>query len=885
MENFAKETLPISLEEEMRRSYLDYAMSVIVGRALPDVRDGLKPVHRRVLYAMHEANNVWNRPYVKCARIVGEVLGKYHPHGDTATYEALVRMAQEFSMRYTLIDGQGNFGSVDGDAAAAYRYTECRLEKISSELLADIEKETVDFVPNYDGKELEPAVLPTRAPNLLVNGSSGIAVGMATNIPPHNMGEVVDACLHLLAHPHCPIEDVIKLMPAPDFPTAGIIYGLAGVHEGYRTGRGRVVMRARTHFEEIGKGDRQAIIVDELPYQVNKRVLLEKIAEMVNEKRIEGISDIRDESDRSGMRAVLELKRGEIPEVVLNNLYKTTQLQDTFGINMVALVDNQPRLLDLKSLLEAFISHRREVVTRRTVFDLRKARERGHILEGLAVALSNVDEVIALIKKAPTPAEAKEGLMSRPWASDLVRNLIGKNPVAQFRPEGLAEQYGLKEDGYYLSDAQAQAILELRLQRLTGLEQDKIRDEYKEVMALITDLLDILAKPARIVAIIAAELKALKAEFGDPRRSEIVTMAEDIAIEDLIAPQDMVVTFSHTGYVKSQPLTDYRAQRRGGRGKAATAIKEDDFIERLFVAHSHDHLLCFSNRGKLYWLKVFEVPAGSRSSKGKPLVNVFPLEEGEKVTAVVPVKEFDENHFVFMATAHGTVKKTPLAEFSRPRPSGIIAVGLDEGDYLIGAVLTDGKYDVMLFSSEGKAVRFEEADVRPMGRQATGVRGMKLGKDQRVVCMLAAQDESKSVLTATEHGFGKRTAIGEYTKHGRGGQGMIAIQTSERNGKLVGAVLVDDHDEVMLISTGGVLIRTSVAQIREMGRSTQGVTLISLDQGEKLAGIERIEERDVLGGNGGNGGNGGEHSGNGNGNNGEPEAPAPGTEPPPPTVH
>ncbi len=860
MESFAKETLPISLEEEMRRSYLDYAMSVIVGRALPDVRDGLKPVHRRVLFAMHEANNVWNRPYVKCARVVGDVLGKYHPHGDSATYEALVRMVQDFSLRYPLIDGQGNFGSVDGDSAAAYRYTECRLHKISSELLADIDKETVDFVPNYDGKELEPAVLPTKVPNLLVNGSSGIAVGMATNIPPHNLGEVVEACLHLLANPHCAIEDLIKLMPAPDFPTAGIIYGIGGVHEGYRTGRGRVVMRARTHFEEFGKGDRQAIIVDELPYQVNKKALLEKIAEYVTEKKIEGISDLRDESDRSGMRIVIELKRGEIPEVVLNNLYKQTQLQDTFGINMVALVDNQPRVLTLKDLLEQFISHRREVVTRRTVFDLRKARERGHILEGLAVALSNVDEVIALIKQAPTPADAKVGLMGRAWKSSLVEEMLGKGSVAQFRPEGLAEQFGLKDDGYHLSDVQAQAILELRLQRLTGLEQDKIRGEYKDVMATIADLLDILAKPSRIVAIIAEELKALKAEFGDARRSEIVTVAEDISIEDLIAPQDMVVTFSHGGYVKSQPLADYRAQNRGGRGRMATAIKEDDFIERLFIAHSHDYLLCFSNRGQLYWLKVYEVPAGSRASRGKPIVNMFPLAEDEKITAVVPVKEFDENHYVFMATAQGTVKKTPLADFSRPRPSGIIAVGLDEGDYLVGAALTDGNYDVMLFSSEGKAVRFEEGDVRPMGRQATGVRGMRLGAGQRVVCMLAAKDESKAVLTATEHGYGKRTPLAEYTRHGRGGLGLIAIQISERNGALVGAVLVDEHDEVMLISTGGVLIRTKVSQIREQGRSTQGVTLIALGEGEKLAGVERIEERDLGGnGNGGNGGNGGSH--------------------------
>jgi DNA gyrase subunit A len=873
MEQFAKETLPVSLEEEMRRSYLDYAMSVIVGRALPDVRDGLKPVHRRVLFAMQEANNAWNRPYVKCARVVGEVLGKYHPHGDSATYEALVRMAQDFSMRYLLVDGQGNFGSIDGDNAAAYRYTECRLSRLAAEILADIDRETVDFVPNYDGKELEPAVLPTRVPNLLVNGSSGIAVGMATNVPPHNLGEVVDACLHLLANPRCAIEELMKLVPAPDFPTAGIIYGLAGVHEGYRTGRGRVVMRARAHFEDMEKGNRQAIVVDELPYQVNKKALLEKIAELVTDKRIEGIADIRDESDKDGIRVVIELKRGELPEVVLNNLYKQTQLQDSFGMNMVALVDGQPRLLNLQQLIEAFVSHRREVVTRRTAFDLRKARERGHVLEGLAVALSNVDEVIALIKAAPAPAEAKRELMARAWPSPLVRELLGRAAAEQFRPEGLAPEYGLKHDGYRLSAEQAQAILELRLQRLTGLEQDKIRDEYREVMAQIADLIDMLEKPARITAIIGAELKKLKDDFADPRRTEIVTVAEDISIEDLIAPQDMVVTFSHGGYVKSQPLADYRAQRRGGRGRAATSMKEDDFIERLFVAHSHDYLLCFSNRGRLYWLKVFEVPQGSRASRGKPVVNMFPLEEGEKITAVVPVKEFDEQHFVLVATARGTVKKTPLAEFSRPRPSGIIAVSLEQGDYLVGGVLTDGDADVMLFSSEGKAVRFAESEVRPMGRQAGGVRGMRLPEDgsQRVVCMLVAKDESRSVLTATEHGFGKRTPISEYTKHGRGGQGLIAIQASDRNGRLVGAVLVDDSDQVMLISTRGVLIRTEVAQIREQGRSTQGVTLIALGASEKLAGLERIEEKDE------------DVPGNGNGNGGE--APLPPAEEPPPTVH
>ena len=868
MDQFAKETLPVSLEEEMRRSYLDYAMSVIVGRALPDVRDGLKPVHRRILYGMNELGNHWNRPYKKSARVSGDVMGKYHPHGDAAIYDTMVRMAQPFSLRYLLIDGQGNFGSVDGDNAAASRYTEVRLTKFAHEMLADIDRETVDFVPNYDGQEQEPAVLPARVPNLLVNGSSGIAVGMATNIPPHNLSEVVAACLHVLHHPQCAIEELIKLMPAPDFPTAGIIYGVSGVHEGYRTGRGRVVMRARNHFEEIGKGDRQAIIVDELPYQVNKKALLERIAELITGKKIEGISDIRDESDKSGMRVVIELKRGELPEVVLNNLFKQTQLQDTFGMNMVALVDGQPRLLDLKSMIEAFIAHRREVVTRRTVFDLRKARERGHVLEGLAVALSNVDEVIELIKRAPTPADAKRELMAKSWQSQLVREMLSRASAAQFRPEGLAPEFGLKDEGYRLSDEQAQAILELRLQRLTGLEQDKIRDEYKEVMTTIADLLDILEKPARIVAIIDEELARVREEFGDARRSEIVAVAEDISLEDLIVPQDMVVTFSHGGYAKSQPLADYRAQRRGGRGRMAAATKEDDFIERLFVAHSHDYLLCFSSRGRLYWLKVYEVPQGSRTSRGKPVVNMVPLEEGEKITAVVPVREFDAQHFVFMATANGTAKKTPLADFSRPRPSGIIAVGLEEGDYLVGAALTDGHCDVMLFSSEGKAVRFAEDEVRAMGRQATGVRGMRLGEGARLVCMLVAKSEEQTVLTATENGYGKRTPVREYTRHGRGGQGLIAIQTSERNGSLVGAVLVEDRDEVMLISTGGVLIRTAVAQIREQGRSTQGVSLISLGEGERLAGVERIEERDD------------QDNGNGNGHGHGAEGEEPGATPP-----
>jgi len=859
MEQFAKETLPVSLEEEMRRSYLDYAMSVIVGRALPDVRDGLKPVHRRVLFAMHESNNVWNRPYVKCARIVGEVLGKYHPHGDSATYEALVRMAQDFSMRYTLIDGQGNFGSIDGDSAAAYRYTECRLERIASELLADIDKETVDFVANYDGKEMEPTALPTRVPNLLINGSSGIAVGMATNIPPHNLVEVVDAGLALLGNPDISIDELIEIIPAPDFPTAGIIYGLAGVHQGYRTGRGRVIMRARTHFEDMEKGNRQSIIVDELPYQVNKKSLLERIAELVNEKKLEGISEIRDESDKSGMRMVFELKRGELPEVVLNNLYKQTQLQDSFGINMVALVDGQPRLLNLKQMLDAFLAHRREVVTRRTVYELRKARERGHILEGLAVALSNVDAIIALIKQSQTPPEAKLALMDKVWRSPLVEEMLQRAAADASRPDGLAADFGLIGGGYRLSDAQAQAILEMRLQRLTGLEQDKIVAEYKEVMLQIADYLDILAKPARIRAIIVDEMNAIKQQYGDQRKSEIELNPQDLDDEDLITPADMVVTLSHTGYIKSQPLADYSAQRRGGRGRQATATKEDDFIERLFIANTHDYVLCFSSRGRVYWVKVYQVPQGSSSSRGKPVVNMFPLEEGEKITAILPVKQFDDGHYIFMATAQGTVKKTPLSAFANPRGRGIIAAELDEGDFLIGVAITDGKHDVMLFSDAGKAVRFEEDDVRPMGRVARGVRGMMIDPGQRVISMLVAENESQTVLTATENGFGKRTPISEYTRHGRGTKGMIAIHTGERNGSLVGAVLVEEKDEVMLVSTGGVVIRTKVAQIREQGRSTQGVTLINLDTGTRLAGIEKVLESDDEAG----GAAGGSNNGNG----------------------
>ena len=859
MDQFAKETIPISLEEEMRKSYLDYAMSVIVGRALPDVRDGLKPVHRRVLFAMHETSNVWNRPYVKCARVVGEVMGKYHPHGDQAIYDTLVRMAQDFSLRYTLVDGQGNFGSIDGDNAAAMRYTECRLDKIASELLADIDKETVDFVPNYDGKEKEPSVLPTRIPNLLINGSSGIAVGMATNIPPHNITEVINGALHVLSTPTCTIDELIEIIPAPDFPTAGIIYGVSGVRDGYRTGRGRVVMRARTHFEEIRDG-RFAIIVDELPYQVNKKSLLERIAEIVRDKKLEGISDIRDESDKSGMRVVIELKRGELPEVVLNNLYKQTQLQDTFGMNMVALVDGQPKLLNLKQMLECFLSHRREVVTRRTVFELRKARERGHVLEGLAVALANIDDFIAIIKAAPTPPVAKSELMARSWDSSLVREMLARTGddnvggINAFRPENLPRHYGLQSDGLYkLSDDQAQEILQMRLQRLTGLEQDKIVNEYKDVMSQIADLLDILSRPDRVTTIISDELIAARNEYGegnkDVRRSQIEINATDLGTEDLIAPQDMVVTLSHTGYMKSQPLSEYRAQKRGGRGKQAAATKEDDWIEQLFIANTHNYMLCFSNRGRMYWLKVWEVPQGSRTSRGKPIVNMFPLQDGEKITVVLPLSgensTFPEDRYVFMATSLGTVKKTPLSDFSNPRKAGIIAVDLDDGDFLIGAALTDGKNDVMLFSDAGKAVRFDENDVRPMGRTARGVRGMNLEEAQLVIALLVAQNEVQSVLTATENGFGKRTPITEYTRHGRGTKGMIAIQTSERNGKVVAATLVEPTDEIMMITTGGVMIRTRVSEIREMGRATQGVTLIAVEDGAKLSGLQRILEADA----------------------------------------
>jgi DNA gyrase subunit A len=876
METFAKETHPISLEQEMRRSYLDYAMSVIVGRALPDVRDGLKPVHRRVLFAMHELSNDWNKPYKNSARIVGDVIGKYHPHGDTAVYDTIVRMAQEFSLRYPLVDGQGNFGSVDGDNAAAMRYTEIRMAKIAHELLADLDKETVDFGPNYDGSESEPLILPSKFPNLLVNGSSGIAVGMATNIPPHNLGEVIDACLQLLKDPATTVDDLIKIVPAPDFPTAGIIYGVADVQEGYRTGRGRVIMRARTHVEDLSSG-KQAIIVDEMPYQVGGDQLLRKIGELIHDKRIEGIADLRNESDKKGMRLVIELKRGEVPEIVLNNLYKNTQMQETFGMNMVALVDGQPKLLNIKQFLDAFLRHRREVVTRRTVYDLRKMRERGHVLEGLAVALSNVDEVIAIIKGSSTPALARTELMSRAWRSPLVEEMLKRASAELYRPESLPKEFGLMEgQGYRLSDVQAQRILEMQLQRLTGLEQDKILSEYREVIASIEDLLDILSRPERVTKIISDELGEIRREFGDKRRSEIVINGQDLQIEDLIASEDVVVTLSQAGYIKAQPLDEYRAQKRGGRGKQAAATMEDDFIEKLFIANTHDYVLCFSNKGKLYWIKVYEVPQGSRTSRGKPIVNLLKMDEGERINAILPVREFREDRYVFFATQEGVVKKTALAEYSRPRPSGIIAVDLDEGDCLVGVALTDGKHDVMLFSDEGKAVRFDENDVRPMGRGARGVRGMNLAKGGRVIALLVAENESQSVLTATENGFGKRTPIAEYTRHGRGTQGMIAIQTSERNGKVVAATLVAPDDEIMLITSGGVLIRTRVAEIREMGRSTQGVTLIALGEGEKLSGVQAIMDREE------------ENGGATNGNGAAPESegqPNGDTTPPDGTVH
>jgi DNA gyrase subunit A len=838
MSEVAKEILQVNLEDEMKQSYLDYAMSVIVGRALPDVRDGLKPVHRRVLHAMRELGNDWNKPYKKSARVVGDVIGKYHPHGDSAVYDTIVRMAQPFSMRYVLVDGQGNFGSVDGDSPAAMRYTEVRMSKLAHELLADIDKETVDLVPNYDESEHEPSVLPTRVPNLLINGSAGIAVGMATNIPPHNLREITNACIALLDNPELTIDELMVHVPGPDFPTAALINGVSGIVEAYRTGRGRVHIRARSHFEDLRDGSRQAIVITELPYQVNKARLVEKIAELVREKKLEGISELRDESDKDGLRVVIELKRGENGDVVLNNLFKHTPLQTVFGINMVALVDGQPKLLSLKEMLEAFLRHRREVVTRRAIYDLRKARERAHVLEGLAVALANIDEIIALIKASPSPAEARAGLTARAWAPGVVTSLLERAGAEATRPAGLDPTVGLGEGGYRLSDAQAQAILELRLHRLTGLEQEKIIKEYQEIIERIKDLSEILESPDRLSTVIRAELNAIREEYGDNRRTEILRDHLDLSMEDLISEEDVIVTLSHGGYAKAQPVTDYQAQRRGGRGKAATRVKEEDFVDKLFIANTHDWLLCFSSRGKVYWLKVYELPVAGRGSRGKPIVNLLPLEAEERINAVLPVREFIEGPYVFMATARGTVKKTPLVAFSRPRRDGIIGIDLRDDDYLIDVGITDGRQQILLCASNGKAVRFREADVRPMGRTAAGVRGLKIADEHRLIALIIA-DEGE-LLLATEHGYGKLTPLSDFPLHGRGGQGVIAIQTSERNGQMVGALLVRPDDQVMMISSTGVLVRTAVEGIPVLTRNTQGVRLIRLDEGGRLVGMGRV---------------------------------------------
>ncbi len=857
MNQIARQTLPVSLEQEMRKSYLDYAMSVIVGRALPDVRDGLKPVHRRVLYAMNVLNNDWNKPYKKSARVVGDVIGKYHPHGDSAVYDTIVRMAQTFSLRYCLVDGQGNFGSVDGDNAAAMRYTEIRLSKIAHELLGDLDKDTVDFGLNYDGSETEPLVLPARIPNLLINGTSGIAVGMATNIPPHNFSEVVKACLKVLDMPDVSIEELMEVIPAPDFPTAGIIYGTKGVKEGYKTGRGKVIMRAKTHFETLDKKSRESIIIDELPFQVNKKSLLERIAELVTEKKLEGISDIRDESDKSGMRVVIELKKGEVPEVVLNNLYKTTQLQDTFGMNFVALIDGQPKTLNLKEILVAFLSHRREVITRRTVHELNKAREKGFLLEGLAVAVSNMELIVNLIKSSESPSKAKEALMSESWDPGVVKGMLQRatesTVIEAFRPTDIPKGCGLSDSGYNLSDKQASEILQMRLQRLTGLEQEKIVEDYKKIIEEISDLLDILSNPSRITNLIRDDFSEIDKEYSDDRKSQITENVEELQTEDLITPQDLVVTLSNTGYIKSQPISEYSSQRRGGRGKLAASTKDNDWIERILIANTHNTLLGFTNRGRVYWMRVWEVPQGSRSSRGKPIVNFWPLDENERVTAVLPVKNFDENLFVFMATAFGTVKKTSLSKFARPMKKGIIAAALDDGDKLIGATITDGSQDIMLFSTAGKAVRFSESHVRPMGRGSRGVRGMMLESSQKVVSMISVpitkegsqNYDRQTVFIATQNGFGKRTTLKEFTRHSRGTKGMISIKTSTRNGLVVGACLVHSKDELMLIADNGVLVRFKVDEVREMGRSTQGVRLITLDDGSLLTGFESFSEPDV----------------------------------------
>ncbi|MBO3274608.1 DNA gyrase subunit A [Pseudomonas schmalbachii] len=889
MGELAKEILPVNIEDELRQSYLDYAMSVIVGRALPDARDGLKPVHRRVLYAMSELGNDWNKPYKKSARVVGDVIGKYHPHGDTAVYDTIVRMAQPFSLRYMLVDGQGNFGSVDGDNAAAMRYTEVRMSKLAHELLADLDKETVDWVPNYDGTEQIPAVMPTKVPNLLVNGSSGIAVGMATNIPPHNLGEVIDGCLALIDNPELTVDELMQYIPGPDFPTAGIINGRAGIIEAYRTGRGRIYIRARAEVEDMEKGGgRQQIIITELPYQLNKARLIEKIAELVKEKKIEGITELRDESDKDGMRVVIELRRGEVGEVVLNNLYAQTQLQSVFGINVVALVDGQPRLLNLKDMLEVFVRHRREVVTRRTVYELRKARERGHILEGQAVALSNIDPVIELIKSSPTPAEAKERLIATAWESSAVEAMVERAGADACRPEDLDPQYGLREGKYYLSPEQAQAILELRLHRLTGLEHEKLLSEYQEILALIGELIRILTSPERLLEVIREELEKVKAEFGDARRTEIVASQVDLTIADLITEEERVVTISHGGYAKSQPLAAYEAQRRGGKGKSASGVKDEDYIEHLLVANSHATLLLFSSKGKVYWLRTFEIPEASRTARGRPLVNLLPLDEGERITAmlqidleavraqfageegddddvvaeqvaeVVEAEEAEEGDdadfsqdeptgaYIFMATAKGTVKKTPLIQFTKPRSNGLIALKLEEGDSLIAAAITDGSKDVMMFSDAGKVIRFKESKVRIMGRNARGVRGMRLAEDQRIISMLIPECREAQILTASERGYGKRTPLADYPRRGRGGQGVIAMVINERNGNLVGAIQVLDGEEIMLISDQGTLVRTRVDEVRGAGRNTQGVILIKLASDETVVGLERVQEPTIV---------------------------------------
>lgn len=882
MGELAKEILPVNIEDELQQSYLDYAMSVIVGRALPDARDGLKPVHRRVLFAMSELGNDWNKPYKKSARVVGDVIGKYHPHGDTAVYDTIVRMAQPFSLRYLLVDGQGNFGSVDGDNAAAMRYTEVRMTKLAHELLADLQKETVDWVPNYDGTELIPAVMPTKVPNLLVNGSSGIAVGMATNIPPHNLGEVIDGCLALIDNGELTVDELMQYIPGPDFPTAAIINGRAGIIEAYRTGRGRIYIRARAEVEDIDKvGGRQQIVVTELPYQLNKARLIEKIAELVKEKKLEGITELRDESDKDGMRIVIELRRGEVPEVILNNLYAQTQMQSVFGINVVALIDGQPKVLNLKDMLEAFILHRREVVTRRTVYELRKARERGHILEGQAVALSNIDPVIALIKASPTPAEAKEALISTPWESSAVEAMVERAGADACRPEELDPQFGLRDGKYFLSPEQAQAILDLRLHRLTGLEHEKLLAEYQEILTQIGELIRILTSAVRLMEVIREELEAVKAEFGDKRRTEILDTRLDLTLADLITEEERVVTISHGGYAKSQPLAAYQAQRRGGKGKSATGIKDEDYIEHLLVANSHATLLLFSSKGKVYWLKTYEIPEASRAARGRPLVNLLPLDEGERITAMLQIdlealqqsagdeEELDEalegevieaevaedgdaesaddeqdeptGAYIFMSTAKGTVKKTPLVQFSRPRSSGLIALKLDEDDTLIAAAVTDGAREVMMFSDGGKVIRFKESKVRTMGRTARGVRGMRLTEGQRIISMLIPEPGAQ-ILTASERGYGKRTAMAEFPRRGRGGQGVIAMVSNERNGKLVGAVQVLEGEEIMLISDLGTLVRTRVGEVSSLGRNTQGVTLIKLAKDETLVGLERVQE-------------------------------------------